>query len=255
MDINKIYDMDCLELLSSLDDNSVDMFFIDPPYGETHNNWDTLVPIKPFWEQISRTAKPDTPILIFGHGAFTAQMIMSNIEQYRYTIIWQKTTPTNYLNAHKMPLRVHEDIIVFYDKLPYYNPIKTTGHTRKTSFKDHKRDCVKTSNYNNHKLINYDSTERFPVDIWKFATDKQKLAIHPTQKPLELCKYAIRTYSEPDDLIVDCCCGSGTILQAAKLTGRQYIGSDNGICNNPTSDYYNQKWADVARYRLNNLDY
>lgn len=247
--------MDCIEFLKQLDDNSVDMFFVDPPYGTTHNKWDIIISPELMWEQIKRISKSNTPILMFGLGLFTAQMELSNPEWYKYNIIWEKTTPTGHLNAKKMPMRCHEDIMIFYDKPPTYNPQKTTGHVRKVSKAEHKANCIQTSNYGEHGLTTYDSTERYPTDVWKFSTDKQKIAWHPTQKPLELCKYAIQTYSNPNDLIVDFCCGSGTIPQAARLTNRQYIGCDNGTCDNPKNKFYGWKWANIAKYRIKNIDY
>lgn len=250
LEVNQIYNMDCIEALKKLDDKSVDMFFADLPYGTTHNKWDIIIPPELLWEQIKRIAKPHTPVILFGNSLFTAQMMLSNPEWFKYNIIWKKTTPTGHLNAKKMPMRIHEDIMVFYDKPPTYNPQKTTGHKRKVSKAEHKRNCIQTSNYGEFGLTTYDSTERYPTDVWEFATDKQKIAIHPTQKPLELCRYAIRTYSNPNDLVVDFCCGSGTIPQAARLEGRNYIGADNGICDNPKNKFYGMAWADIARERI-----
>jgi DNA modification methylase len=202
------------------------------------------------WEQYERIIKPNGAILLFGQDKFTAKMMLSNEKLHRYNIIWEKTTPTGHLNAKRMPMRSHEDIMVFYKTLPTYNPQKTTGHARKVSSEKHKKDCVVTSNYGVHKLASYDSTERYPTSVWRFQTDKQKSAIHPNQKPIELCRYAIRTYSNAGEIILDNCCGSGSILLAALIEGRHYIGMDNGSCDNKTSRFYGTDWAKIAATRI-----
>lgn len=248
--IDEIYNSDCLTLMNDIDDCSIDMIFCDLPYGVTHNKWDSVIPIEQLWEQYERIIKPNGVILLFGQDKFTAKIMLSNEKLHRYNIIWEKTTPTGFLNANKMPLRTHEDIMVFYKHLPTYNPQKTTGHKRKVSKAEHKTNCAQTTNYGEHNLTTYDSTERFPTSIWKFATDKQISAIHPTQKPLELCKYAIKTYTNENDIVLDNCCGSGTIPLAAKLTNRHFIGIDNGICDNKKSKYDGMYWADIARNRI-----
>jgi site-specific DNA-methyltransferase (adenine-specific) len=142
-------------------------------------------------------------------------------------LVWQKTTPTGHLNAKKMPLRSHEDILVFYKKLPTYNPQKTIGHERKVSTAKHKRNSKKTTNYGKHGLTTYDSTERYPKSVLTFATDKQKSALHPTQKPLELIKYLVRTYSNEGDWVLDNTCGSNTTGLACFELNRNYIGIEN----------------------------
>lgn len=155
--------------------------------------------------------------------------MLSNEKWHRYNIIWEKTTPTGHLNAKKMPMRSHEDMLVFYDKLPTYNPQKTTGHVRKVSSAKHKRNSKKTTNYGEHDLTSYDSTERYPKSVWKFATDKQKSALHPTQKPVALIKELINTFSNPGDLILDNCCGSGTTGVGCVETARNFICIDNDM--------------------------
>lgn len=238
--------------MKQIEDKSIDMIFCDLPYGKTKNKWDSVIPPELLWEQYERIIKPHGAILLFGQDKFTAKMMLSNEKLHRYNIIWKKTTPTGFLNANKMPMRTHEDIMVFYKKLPTYNPQKTTGHIRKVSKAEHKRKSTKTSNYGEHGLTTYDSTERYPTSVWEFATDRQKSAIHPTQKPLDLCTYAIRTYTNKNDLILDNCCGSGTIPLAAKIESRNYIGMDNGVCEKKNSKYYGCYWADIARDRINN---
>jgi len=154
--------------------------------------------------------------------------MLSNKKMWRYNIIWEKTSPTGYLNAKKMPLRSHEDICVFYKKLPTYNPQKTDGHQRKVSSAHHKRDSKKTTDYGEHGLTSYDSTERYPKSIWKFATDKQKSALHPTQKPLLLLEEIIKTYSNDGDVVLDSTAGSCTTAIAAINLKRKWLMIEKG---------------------------
>lgn len=242
--------MDCIAGMKEIATASIDMIFCDLPYGKTHNRWDIAIPPEPLWEQYERIIKPHGAILIFGQDKFTAKMMLSNEKLHRYNIIWEKTTPTGFLNAKRMPLRTHEDIMVFYKSLPTYNPQKTTGHVRKVSTAEHKRNAIKTLDYGKHGLTTYDSTERYPTSVWKFATDKQKSSIAPTQKPLALCRYAIRTYTNIGDTVLDNCCGSGTIPLAASLENRNYIGMDKYYCENKKSKYFGWSWADVTTDRI-----
>lgn len=252
--VDSVYNIDCIAGMKEIEDATIDMIFCDLPYGITKNKWDSVIPLDKLWEQYNRIIKPNGAILLFGQNKFTARMMLSNAKYHRYNIIWEKTTPTGFLNANKMPLRVHEDIMVFYKSLPTYNPQKTDGHKRKVSTSHYKRNSLKTTNYGSYEPQTYDSTERFPTDVWKFATDKQKLSIHPTQKPIELCRYAIRTYTNEGDVVLDNCCGSGSILVAAKLENRHYIGMDNGICENIKSEFYQVPWADISERRLNQVE-
>ena len=213
--------------MKRIPDKFIDMILCDLPYGTTKNKWDTIIPIEILWEQYERIIKDNGAIVLFGQDKFTAKMMLSNEKLHRYNLIWQKTTPTGFLNAKRMPMRTHEDIMIFYKKLPTYNPQKTTGHQRKVSKAEHKTDCIKTSNYGEHNLSTYDSTERYPTSILTFKTDKQKCSLHPTQKPVALCEYLIRTYTNEGDLVLDNCMGSGTTAVACLNTGRSYVGFEN----------------------------
>ena len=224
LEINRIYNEDCLEGMKKIDDKSIDCIITDLPYGQTQNKWDIIIPFEPLWEQYERIIKDNGAIILFGSGMFTAELMMSNRKHWRYNLIWEKTQVTGFLNAKKMPLRNHEDICVFYKKLPTYNPQKTTGHPRKVSKAESKVNCKKTTDYGEHGFTTYDSTERYPTSVWKFAKDVQKSALHPTQKSLDLIKCLIRTYSNPNDLILDSCMGSGTTAIAAIQEGRNFIG-------------------------------
>lgn len=244
--VNKIHFGDCLELMEKISDESIHLILCDLPYGVTKNKWDCLIDLDMLWDQYERIIKPNGAIVLFGQDKFSANLMFSNPTIHRYNLIWEKTTPTGHLNAKKMPLRSHEDILVFYKKLPTYNPQKTSGHTRKVSMAAHKIGCVKTTNYGDHKLTSYDSTERYPKSVLKFATDKQKLAIHPTQKPLMLIEYLIKTFTNDGDVVLDNCSGSGTTAIASLLTKRKFICMENN------EEYYRLSVERIEKLNLSN---
>lgn len=259
----ELWQGDCLELMNDIPDKSVDCIIADLPYGgQTHNRWDVIIPFNDYveidgnvyyekdlfqisillhkdvsyakdwfcqnrkiglWTQYKRVIKEDGIIILFANGMFTAELMMSNKAMWKYNLIWEKTQPTGFLNAKKMPLKNHEDICIFYKKPPIYNPQMTTGHTRKVSKAEHKVNCKVTTDYGKHGLTTYDSTERYPKSVWKFAKDIQKSALHPTQKPVALIEELIKTYSNEGDLILDSCAGSMTAAIAALNTNRRVI--------------------------------
>lgn len=230
----RLYNEDCLVAMQAIPDNCIDLILCDLPYGVTaRNKWDTVIPFDEMWKQYERIIAPNAAILLFGQGMFTANLMASNPKMWRYNLIWNKTTPTGFLNANRMPLRTHEDICVFYKKLPTYNPQKTTGHERKYSAAAHKRNSKMSTDYGEYQRTTYDSTERYPTSVLRFSTDKQKCALHPTQKPVALLEYLIRTYSNFGDTVLDNCMGSGSTGVAAVNTGRKFIGIelDEGYFN------------------------
>lgn len=230
----KLLQGDCLELMKNIPDKSINMILCDLPYGCTaRNKWDVIIPFEPLWEQYKRVIKDNGAIVLFGSGMFTAELMISNKTMWRYNLIWEKTQPTGFLNAKKMPLRNHEDICVFYNNLPTYNPQKTTGHVRKVSKAEHKVGSKNTTDYGEHGLSTYDSTERYPKSVMTFAKDIQKLALHPTQKPIALLEYLIKTYTNEGDLVLDNCMGSGSTGVACLNTNRNFIGMelDEGYFN------------------------
>ena len=222
--INQIFNEDCLEGMKRIPDESVDMILCDLPYGTTQNKWDSVIPFANLWVQYSRIIKADGAIILTASQPFTSALVMSMPSYFKYSLVWHKTSPTGHLNAKKMPLRAHEDILVFYKNLPTYNPIKTTGHPCKVSTAAHKKNCIKTTNYGNFGLSSYDSTERYPTSVITFKSDKQKSSLHPTQKPVALFEYLINTYTNPGEVVLDNCMGSGTTAIACINTGRKYIG-------------------------------
>ena len=223
--IVELYNEDCLLGMSKIQNESIDMILCDLPYGQTaRNKWDVVIPFDGLWNQYERIIKPNGAVVLFANGMFTADLMHSNKNLWRYNLVWEKTTPTGFLNANRMPLRKHEDICVFYKSPPTYNPQKTDGHPRKVSTASHKRNSKETTNYGEHALHTYDSTERFPTSILCFKSDKQKSALHPTQKPVALLEYLIRTYTNEGDVVLDNCMGSGSTGIAAANTYRNFIG-------------------------------
>jgi DNA modification methylase len=216
-----LYLGDCLEVMPHLSASSFDAVITDPPYGSTRCKWDAVIPLDRMWQQIGRLARRKAPTLLFASKPFSASVILSNLRDFRYDWIYEKTCATGHLNSKKMPLRAHEEILVFYRSLPAYFPQKTSGHVRKTAT----RTDYKTEIYNPQTVVtSYDSTERFPRSVLKYATEKQTLNLHPTQKPTDLLRYLIRTYTSPGDLILDFACGSGSTCAAAVLEGRRFVG-------------------------------
>ena len=229
LEINEIYNQDCLEGMKLIDDKSINMILTDLPYQITTNNkWDVIIPFEPLWEQYNRIVKDNGVIVLTAVQPFTSKLIMSNEKMFKYSLVWEKTTSTGFLNAKKMPLRIHEDILVFYKKLPTYNPQMSEGHAPVHSYTKHTSDG---NNYNKTKMgiSGGGSTKRYPTSILRFSTDKQKENLHPTQKPVKLFEYLIKTYTNKNDLILDSCIGSGTTAIACINTNRNYIGFELNV--------------------------
>ena len=175
------------------------------------------------WTHYKRIIKDNGAIILFANGMFTADLMESNREMWKYNLVWEKTQPTGFQNANRMPMRNHEDMCVFYKKQPIYNPQKTSGHIRKVSTATHKRNSKQSTNYNEIKNHTYDSTERFPKSVWLFAKDTQKCALTPTQKPVALVEEIIKTYTNEGDIVLDSTAGSMTTGVAAIKTNRKVI--------------------------------
>lgn len=224
LEVNKIYNEDCLEGMKRIDDKSIDCIICDPPYGTTQNHWDSIIPFEPLWKQISRIIKDDGAILLFSSQPFTSVLVMSNPKMYKYEWIWQKTHPKGHLNAKKMPMRAHENIEVFYKKTPTYNPQMTHGHKRKVANSNYIRESNGDSCYGREvRITSYDSTDRYPLDVQIFSNADQRNKIHRTQKPVEIYEYFMRTYTNRGDIVLDFAAGSMSLAIAAINTGRYYI--------------------------------
>lgn len=228
---------DCLELMKYIEDKSIDLILCDLPYGTTRNKWDSVIDLELLWEQYNRIIKEHGAILLFAQTPFDKVLGVSNLKDLRYEIIWQKTAPTGFLNAKKMPMKAHENILVFYKKLPTYNPQMTKGHPRKVTSKSSRKRSVErhqskvevsATNYNSYgeSQVGYDSTERYPLSVQVFAKDQQKENYHPTQKPVALLEWLIKTYTNEGDLVLDNCMGSGSTGVACVNTKRNFIGME-----------------------------
>lgn len=236
----ELYHGDCLEVMKNIEDKSVDMILCDLPYGVTSKNkWDTIIPYEPLWKEYKRIIKDNGAIILFGQDKFTARTMLSNEKMHRYNLIWNKVLTSGFLNANRMPLREHEDIMVFYKKLPTYNPQFTEGkplHGMGEKFKKIKND---NNNYNDFNSCNNPSanregdTKKYPKSILTFTRKHSSKMLHPTEKPVELLEYLIKTYSNENDVILDNCMGSGGTGVACLKTNRNFIGIelDKGYFN------------------------
>ena len=221
MELNRIYNEDCLEGMKRIPDKSVDMILCDLPYGTTACSWDSIIPFEPLWEQYERVIKDNGAIVLTASQPFTTNLIGSNIELFRYSWAWEKSRPSNFYFARKGPMKYHEDIAVFYKKLPTYNPIMREGE------KSHR--SKPSSSYNNitGTVTNGEANTsriKFPSSIIKVKSTDSTRNLHPTQKPVALFEYLIKTYTNEGETVLDNCMGSGTTAIACINTGRNYIG-------------------------------
>lgn len=213
---------DCFKAMKNIPDASVDLVLCDLPYGTTQCKWDTALPLDQLWAEWWRICKPNAAIVLTAAQPFTSALVMSQPQHFKYDLVWDKVKGTGFLNAKKMPMRNHESVLVFCRGKVTYNPQKTTGHSRKVSYK---RSHLKTDVYGDMKNdCRYDSTERYPRSIQVFSTDTQSSNLHPTQKPVALMEWLIKTYSNERNTVLDCCMGSGTTGVACIKTGRNFIG-------------------------------
>ena len=231
--LDSVIQGDCLEVMKKLPSKSVDMILCDLPYGTTQNHWDSVIPLEQLWNEYERIIKDNGCIALSSQGVFTAKLILSNEKLFKYKIVWIKSKPTNFLNAKKQPLRKHEDICIFYKKQPTYHPQMTQGEAydkgiRKDqysgSYGDFKPRHVKSSGerYPND-VVCYEEPERDDFVYVKTAESEGEV-LHPTQKPIELGRYLIRTFTNPGDVVLDNACGSGSFLVSAVMEDRRFIG-------------------------------
>ena len=235
---------DCLELMKEIPDKSIDMILCDLPYGTTACKWDVVIPFEPLWEQYKRIIKDNGAIVLFGSEPFSTELRHSNMKMFKYDWIWEKTKASGFLNAKKSPLRAHEVISVFYKNQPTYNPQYSFGHKpyKKINVSDgatsvygkiDKTGIVKES----------EDGRRYPRSVIKFSNPNNK-TIHPTQKPVALLEYLIKTYTNEGETVLDNCMGSGSTGVACVNTNRNFIGYE-------LDEHYFQ----IAKERLEQHEY
>lgn len=237
---------DCLELMKHIPNKSVDMILCDLPYGKTKNAEDKPLPFERLWFIYKRIIKDNGCIALFGQGSFFVDLVDSNRKMFRYDLVWNKVLTTGFLNANKMPLRQHEQIAIFYKKLPTYNPQFSKGkplHSRGFSYKDKE---VKNQNYGKFDItddIRVGSTNKYPTSILQFAKPHPSKAIHRTEKPIDLLEYLVKTYTNEGDTVLDNCMGSGSTGVACINTNRNFIGIE-----------LDKGYFDIAEKRIKELE-
>jgi site-specific DNA-methyltransferase (adenine-specific) len=248
-----IYNGDCLTVMKKLKADSVDMILCDLPYGTTQNKWDSVIPLDELWEQYQRIIKPKGVIALTSQGIFTARLILSNEDWFRYKFVWVKSKATNFLNARRQPLRQHEDICIFYGSQPHYRPVMSKGEP----YNKGRRKAQYTGSYGDFQSVQVKSDgERFPTDTLYCKTAESEdggQVWHPTQKPVALARYLIRMFTGEGDVVLDNACGSGSFLVAAALEGRHFIGIEKNeevyLFKNEHIDY-----IQVAKERLTKVE-
>lgn len=236
-----LHHSDMFDTLGTIESQSIDLLLTDFPYGTLNkrNEWDTIIDYPTFWSHIKRICKPTCPIISTAAQPFTSVLIASNYEDFKYTLIWEKSKATGYLNAKKQPLRAHEDIVVFYQKQPTYNPQMTQGtpYDKGKAVRDTEAYGVQTKEVH----VKNDSGLRYPRSVLYFKTAESEGKYHPTQKPISLYEYLVNTYSNPNDVVLDPCMGSGTTGVACVNTNRNFIGIER-----------DDKYYKVAKERIEN---
>tara|TARA_R100001460_G_scaffold26850_1_gene54375 strand:- start:1991 stop:2716 length:726 start_codon:yes stop_codon:yes gene_type:complete len=230
---------ECIEVMKTIQDNSIDAIITDPPYGTTACKWDSIIPFEPMWEQLNRIIKPNGAIVLFGSEPFSSALRMSNIKNFKYDWVWNKKSKVGMLNCKRMPLRQHEDIIVFNAK-NVYNPQMTKGKFRNKKIQPTKE--FQTYGQLKNPIDNFND-DYYPSSIIEFSNAKQKGKVHPTQKPVALMEYLIKTYTNENETVLDFTMGSGSTGVAAKNTNRNFIGIEMD------DNYFN-----IAKERINNIN-
>ena len=231
---------DCLELMKGVPDKSIDMILCDLPYGTTACKWDTIIPFEPLWEQYNRIIKDNGAIVLFGSEPFTSILINSNLKMFKYDLIWDKKRGCDFLNANRKPLKSHENILVYYKKPPTYNKQYWYSTPYK---KNNKENSFSGTAYGTitDKITESKDGKRNPLSILSFARDGKR--IHPTQKPVSLLEYLVKTYTNEGDIVLDNCMGSGSTGVACINTGRNFIGIE-----------LDKQYFEIAEKRIKELE-
>ena len=223
----KLYNGDCLEIMDKLIEEGVkvDCVLTDPPYGTTQCKWDTIIPFDEMWKRLNKLIKPNGAIVLFGNEPFSSALRMSNIKNYKYDWIWEKEQGINQLNAKRMPLKNYENICVFYKKPCLYNPQMTQGKPYKADRCTFSKNIESTYGKQVDRVVTVNDGYRYPLTIIKFNRElSSKKRVHPTQKPILLMEYLIKTYTNENELVLDFTMGSGSTGVACLNTDRKFIG-------------------------------
>ena len=236
----ELYQGDCLEVMDKLikQNVKVDAIITDPPFGTTKNKWDSIIPFDEIWKKLDKLIKPNGAIVLFAQTPFDKVLGASNLKMLRYEWIWNKKLGTGHLNAKKMPMKQHENILVFYKKLPTYHPQMREGKPY------HKTPSTTSSNYGKQIAMGGTSNgERYPISILDFSNANRKNKLHPTQKPVDLLEYLIKTYTNEGELVLDFTMGSGSTGVACVNANRKFIGIE-----------LDEKYFNIAKDRLENIN-
>ena len=229
---------DCLEVMKDIPDKSIDMILCDVPYGTTACKWDSVIPFEPLWEQYNRIIKDNGAIVLFGSEPFSSALRMSNIKKYKYDLKWQKDQGSDFMLAKKKPLKDYEDIMVFYKKQPTHNPQMREGFKKWTK-KDTGNNIIGHLGKQEKSQIKQSiGDKRYPISILKF--NRIRNGLHPTQKPVELLEWLIKTYTNEGETVLDNCMGSGSTGVACINTNRKFIGIEK-----------DDKYFEIAYNRIN----
>jgi len=243
---SKIINGECIHEMSKIPNGTIDMILCDLPYGTTQCKWDTIIPFNDLWEQYVRIIKPNGAIVLTASQPFTSNLVMSKPNLFRYSLVWEKSKSTGYLNSKKMPMRSHEDILVFYKNLPTYNPQMTQGIPYDKGKANRPTDVYREQKGEIH--VKNDTGLRYPRSVQYFKTaESEGKVYHPTQKPISLMEWLIKTYTNENDIVLDNCVGSGTTAIAAIRTKRRYIGIELDV------DFYNITNQRIEEERLKEL--
>ena len=225
----ELWQGDCLELMKNITDGSVDLVLCDLPYGTTRNKWDTVIPLDSLWKEYKRVVKKSGAIVLFAQTPFDKILGASNLDMLKYEWIWEKSQGTGHLNAKKMPMKSHENILVFYRQLPTYNPQWEWGKAYTVTCGKHSTNYGKQKD----KVATVSDGRRYPKDILRFGKAETDKHLHPTQKPVALMEYLIKTYTNDGETVLDNCMGSGSTGVACVNTNRRFIGIelDEGYFN------------------------
>lgn len=243
---SKIINGECIYEMSKIPDGTIDMILCDLPYGTTQCKWDTIIPFNDLWEQYVRIIKPNGAIVLTACQPFTSNLVMSKPKLFRYSLVWEKSKSTGYLNSKKMPMRSHEDILVFYKNLPTYNPQMSQGTPYDKGKANRPTDVYREQKGEIH--VKNDTGLRYPRSVKYFKTaESEGKVYHPTQKPISLMEWLIKTYTNENDMVLDNCIGSGTTAIAAIRTNRRYIGIELDV------NFYNITNQRIEEERIKEL--